>query len=167
MAEVLPCCWRQLSGLLWLAETNSITQAGYKAGMIYLIITQSIRCRGIAPPNLHTSQKKQYIFISQIHTYSAEILGTHSSIHCSSRKSFTYYPSPSACAVCNRGLPLVVVGMKSEVFLAKARRLSRSDLFTVHWNRSQSFILYCSFSLCLHSWPWNVQMSFSFPSFQS
>ena len=30
------------------------------------------------------------------------------------------------------GLPLVVVGMKSEVFLAKARRLPQSDLFMVH-----------------------------------
>ena len=96
------------------------------------MIAQSIGCRGIAPPNLHTSQKKHYEFISQSHTNSAEILGIYSRIHCSSRNSFTYYASPGACPVCNRGLPLVVVGMKSEVFLAKARRLSRSDLFTVH-----------------------------------
>ena len=104
MAEVLPCCWRQLSGLLWLAETNSITQAGYKAGMIYSMIAQSVGFRGIAPPNLHTSQKKHYKFINQSHTYSAEILGTHSCIHCSSRNSFTCYPSPGTCVVCSRSL---------------------------------------------------------------
>ena len=105
-------------------------------------------CKGIIPPNLHTSQKKHYIFISQSHTYSPEILGTHSCIHCSSRNSFTYYPSPGACVVHSRGLPLVVVGMKSEVFLAKARRLPWSDLLTVHSNWSKPFILYCSF-LCV------------------
>ena len=115
--------------------------------MIYSMIAQSVGFRGIAPPNLHTSQK-HYKFISQSHTYSAEILGTHSRIHCSSRNSFTYYPSPGACVVRSRGLPLVVVGMKSEVFLVKAWRLPQSYLFTVHWNRSQSFILYCSF-LCV------------------
>ena len=129
-------------------ETNSITQAGYKAGMIYSMIVQSIECRGITPPNLHTSQKKHYKFISQSHTYSPEILGTHSCIHCSSRNSFTYYPSPGACVVRSRGLPLVVVGMKSEVFLVKAQHLPQSDLFTVHSNRSKPFILYCSF-LCV------------------
>ena len=112
------------------------------------MIVQSIGCRGIAPPNLHASQKKHYKSISQNSTYSAEILGTHSRIHCSSRNLFTYYPSPGACVVCSRGLPLVVMGMKSEVFLAKTQRLPRSDLFTVHRNRSQSFILYCSF-LCV------------------
>lgn len=116
--------------------------------MIYSMIAQSIRHRGIAPPDLHTSQKKHYKFRSQSHTYSAEILGTHSHIHCSSRNSFTYYPSPRTCVVRSRDLPLVVMGMKSEVFLAKARRLPRSDRFTVHWNRSQSFILCCSF-LCV------------------
>ena len=105
-------------------------------------------CKGITPPKLHTSQKKHYRFISQSHTYSPEILGTHSCIHCSSRNSFTYCPSPGTCVVCSRGLPLVVVGMKSEVFLAKAQHLPWSDLFMVHWNRSQSFILYCSF-LCV------------------
>ena len=109
---------------------------------------QSIRCRGIAPPNLHASQKKYYKSISQNRTYSAEILGTHSRIHCSSRNSFTYDPSPGAGVVRSRGLPLVVVGMKSEVFLAKDRRLPRSDLFTMHSNRSKTFILYCSF-LCV------------------
>ena len=100
--------------------------------MIYSMIAQSIGCRGIAPPNLHTSQKKHYKFISQSHAYSSKILGTHLRIHCSSRYSFTYYPSPGACAVCNRGLPLVAVGMKSEVFLTKARGLPWSDLFMVH-----------------------------------
>ena len=112
--------------------------------MIYSMIAQSIGCKGIAPPNLHTSQK-HYKFISQNHTYSAEILGTHSRILCSSRNSFTYYPSPGACAVCNSSLPLVVVGMKSEVFLVKARCLPRSDLLTVHSNQSKPFALYRSF----------------------
>jgi len=78
----------------------------------------------------------------------SRILGTHLHIHYPSRNSFTHCPSPGACIVCSRGLPLVVVGMKSEVFLTKARRLLQSDLFTVHSNQSKPFILYCSF-LCV------------------
>ena len=127
-------------GWWWLAETNSITQASYKAGVIYLMSAQSIRCRGIAPPNLHATQKKYYKSISQNRTYSAEILGTHSRIHCSSRNSFTYDPSPGAGVVRSRGLPLVVVGMKSEVFLAKAQHLPQSDLLTVNFSRSVFFM---------------------------
>ena len=68
------------------------------------MIAQSVGFRGIAPPNLHTSQKKHYKFINQSHTYSAEILGTHSCIHCSSRNSFTYSPSPGTCVACSRSL---------------------------------------------------------------
>ena len=41
--------------------------------MIYAMIAQSIGCKGIAPPNLHTSQK-HYKFISHSHTYSAKFL---------------------------------------------------------------------------------------------
>lgn len=76
------------------------------------------------------------------------LLGIHLHIHYPSRNSFTYCPSPGACVVCSRSLPLVVVGMKSEVFLAEARRLPQSDLFMVHSNWSKPFILYCSF-LCV------------------
>ena len=59
---------------LWCAESNSIIQLSYKAGMIYSMIGQSIGCREITPLNLHTSQKKHYKFISQSHTYSAKFL---------------------------------------------------------------------------------------------
>ena len=86
---------------------------------------------------LQIYKPKPYIF--------SKILGTHLRIYCFCRNSFTYYPSPGACTVCNRGLPLVVVGMKSEVFLAKARRRPWSDLLVMHSNRSKPFILYCSF----------------------
>ena len=78
----------------------------------------------------------------------SRILGTHLHIHYPSGNSFTYCPSPGACAVLKRGLPLVVVGMKSEVFLAKAQHLPLSDLLMVHSNWSKPFILYCSF-LCV------------------
>ena len=79
----------------------------------------------------HKPEKALQIYKPKPYIFS-KILGTHLRIYCFCRNSFTYYPSPGACTVCNRGLPLVVVGMKSEVFLMRVRCLPQSDLFTVH-----------------------------------
>ena len=115
---------------------------------MYGLFGQPAGCKGDHSTKLaHKPEKALQIYKPKPYIFS-KILGTHLHIHCSSRNSFTYYASPGACPVCNRGLPLVVVGMKSEVFLMKVRCLPQSDLFTVHWNRSQSFILCCSF-LCV------------------
>jgi len=95
----------------------------------------------------HKPEKALQIYKPKPYIFS-KILGTHLRIYCFCRNSFTYYPSPGACTVCNRGLPLVVVGMKSEGFLTKPQHLPWSDLFTVHSNWSTPFILYCSF-LCV------------------
>ena len=105
-------------------------------------------CKGDHSTKLAHQQAKMLRICKPSPYIFSRILGTHLHIHYPSGNSFTYCPSPGTCVVRSRGLPLVVVGMKSEVFLAKARRLPRSDLLTVHSNRSNPFILYCSF-LCV------------------
>ncbi len=88
--------------------------------MIYSMIVQSIGCKeDHSTKPAHKPEKALQIYKPNPYIFS-KILGTHLHIHCSSRNSFTYYPSPGACVVHSRGLPLVVVGMKSEVILAKA-----------------------------------------------
>ena len=118
---------------IWRAESNSITRLGYKAGMFIW----PAGCKGDHPTKLAHQQAKMLQICKPSPYILSRILGTHLHIHYPSRNSFTYCPSPGTCVVCSRGLPLVVVGMKSEVFLMKARHLSRSDLFTVHSNRSK------------------------------
>ena len=116
--------------------------------MIYSTITQSVGCNGDhstkpahqQPKSLQICKPSSYIF--------NRILGSQLPIHYPSRNSFTYCPSPGTCIARSRGLPLVVVGMKSEAFLVKARHLPQSDLFMVHSDRSKPFISYCSF-LCV------------------
>ena len=105
-------------------------------------------CKGDHSTKLAHQQAKMLQICKPSPYIFSRILETHLHIHYPSRNSFTYCPSPSACAVHSRGLPLVVMGMKSEVFLVKAPRLPRSDLFMVHSNRSKPFIPYRSF-LCV------------------
>lgn len=105
-------------------------------------------CKGDHSTKLAHQQAKMLQICKPSPYIFSRILGPHLHIHYPSRNLFTYCPSPGTCLVHSRGLPLVVVGMKSEVFLAKARRLPRSDLLTVHSNWSKPFILYCSF-LCV------------------
>ena len=61
---------------------------------------------------LQTCKPSPYVF--------SRILGSHIHIRYPSGNLFTYCPSPGAHVVHSRGLLLVVVGMKSEVFLMKA-----------------------------------------------
>lgn len=105
-------------------------------------------CKGDHPTKLAHQQAKMLQICKPSPYILSRILGTHLHIHYPSRNSFTYCPSPGACIVHSKGLPLVVVGMKSEVFLVKARCLPRSDLLTVHSNQSKPFALYRSF-LCV------------------
>ena len=91
--------------------------------MIYLTIVQSVRCKGDHTTKpAHQPAKALQICKPSLYVFS-RIIGIHLHIHYASRSSFTCYPSPRACVVHSKGLPLVVVGMKSEVFLAKARCL--------------------------------------------
>lgn len=121
-----------------------ITRLGYKAGMVYLAgRVQGDHCTKL----VHQQAKTLQICKPSPYTFSS-ILGTHLLIHYPSGNSFTCCPFPGTWVVRSRGLPLVVVRMKSEVFLAEARRLPQSDLFMVHSNWSKPFILYCSF-LCV------------------
>ena len=105
-------------------------------------------CKGDHSTKLAHQQAKTLQICKPSPYIFSRILGTHLHIHYPSRNSFTYCPSPGTCVVRSRGLPLVVVGMKSEVFLVKARHIPWSDLLMVHSNRSKPFILYCSF-LCV------------------
>ena len=125
----------------WRAESNSITQLGYKADMFI----QPAGCKGYHSTKLAHQQAKMLQICKPGPYIFSRIFGIHLHIHYPSGNSFAYCPSPGACIVHSRGLPLVVVGMKSEVFLMRVRCLPQSDLFTVHWNRSQSFTLYGSF----------------------
>ena len=85
--------------------------------MIYSMIAQSVGCKG-DHSNKPARQPAKALQIYKPNPYIfSKILGTHLHSHYPSRNSFTYYPSSSAGAVHRRGLPLVVMGIKSEVFL--------------------------------------------------
>ena len=142
----------------WCVESNSITQLGYKAGMFI----RPAGCKEDHSTKLAHQQAKTLQICKPSPYIFSRILGIHLHIHYPSGNSFTYCPSPGACIVRSRGLPLVVVGMKSEVFLAKARRLPQYYLLTLHSNRSKPFILYCIL-LCVCTD--DHEMSFSFPTF--
>ena len=102
-------------------------------------------CKGDHSTKLAHQQAKMLQICKPSPYIFSRILGPHLHIHYPSRNLFTYCPSPGTCLVHSRGLPLVVVGMKSEVFLAKARCLySAFNLVkAIHF-------FYCSF-LCVYT----------------
>jgi len=58
----------------WCIESNSITQLGYNAGMIYLTIVQSVGCKGDHSTKLAHKPAKKLQICNPSHTYSAEFL---------------------------------------------------------------------------------------------
>jgi len=85
--------------------------------------------RRIFPPNLHTCQTKCYIFVSQVHTYWTDYLELICIFIIFPGIHLHTVPPTCACAVHSRGLHLVVVGWRPDVFLVLFFHLSLALFF--------------------------------------